>query len=180
MGNIYGLHVGIEGIPFIIKPSKRHGMQELDSVKAIRVNGVDFRLIELRQRAVSVEDVVRYSVSEIAVDEICKTILLKGSDGEMHAALLLGSHRIDFMKVGGVIGKNAEIATFEEVKATTGVEPGAVCPILLRVPLLVDRRVLTKEKVNFGSGHHLYGLEIDPRDLDRLVEYHLVDIAEAH
>ena len=79
----------------------------------------------------------------------------------------------------GVVGKSAEIATFEDVKAATGVEPGAVCPILLRVPLLVDRRVRAKERINFGSGHHLYGLEIDSRDLERLVEYRLVDIAEA-
>ena len=154
-------------------------MLVLDSVRALRDRGVDFRVIELSQRAVSVEDVVRYSVSEIAVDEICKTILLKGSDGAMHAALLLGSHRIDFKKVKSVIGAKVKIATFEEVNATTGVEPGAVCPILLKDPLLVDHIVLTKEKINFGSGHHLYGLEIDPRDLERLVEYRLVDIAEA-
>ena len=84
------------------------------------------------------------------------------------------------MKVRGVIGVNVRIATHEEVKAATGVEPGAVCPILLRVQLLVDRRVLAKERINFGSGHHLYGLEIDPRDLERIVEYREVDITEAH
>ncbi len=154
-------------------------MQRLDSARALQRKGVEFRLIELSQRAVSVEDVVRYSVSEIAVDEICKTILLKDSAGERHAVFLLGSQRIDFGKVKGVIGRSAKIATFEEVKATTGVEPGAICPILLKDPLLVDHIVLTKEKINFGSGHHLYGLEIDPRDLERLVEYRLVDIAEA-
>ena len=72
------------------------------------------------------------------------------------------------------------INTFRHARARTGVEPGAVCPILLKVQLLVDRRVLAKDRINFGSGHHLYGLEIDPRDLGRLVEYRLVDIAEAH
>jgi prolyl-tRNA editing enzyme YbaK/EbsC (Cys-tRNA(Pro) deacylase) len=155
-------------------------MEGLDSVRALRDKGVAFRLIELSQRAVSVEDVVRYSVSEIAVDEICKTILLKAPDGEMHAALLPGSRRVDLKKVRGVVGVSVRIATFEEVKAATGVEPGAVCPILLKAPLLVDRRVLAKDRINFGSGHHLYGLEIDPRDLERVVEYRLADIAEDH
>jgi prolyl-tRNA editing enzyme YbaK/EbsC (Cys-tRNA(Pro) deacylase) len=155
-------------------------MEGLDSVRALRDKGVAFRLIELSQRAVSVEDVVRYSVSEIAVDEICKTILLKDPDGEMHAALLPGSRRVDLKKVRGVVGVSVRIATFEEVKAATGVEPGAVCPILLKAPLLVDRRVLAKDRINFGSGHHLYGLEIDPRDLERVVEYRLADIAEDH
>ena len=153
-------------------------MPELDSVRALRDRGVDFRIIELKQRAVSVEDVVKYSKSEIAVDEICKTILLKDSAGERHAVFLLGGHRIDFGKVKAVIGRSAKIATFEEVKATTGVEPGAICPILLAPPLLVDRRVLTKERINFGSGDHLYGLEIKSRDFEKLVEYHLVDIAK--
>ena len=155
-------------------------MEGLDSVRALRDKGVAFRLIELSQRAVSVEDVVRYSVSEIAVDEICKTILLKDPDGEKHAALLPGSRRVDLKKVRGVVGVSVRIATFDEVKAATGVEPGAVCPILLKAPLLVDRRVLAKDRINFGSGHHLYGLEIDPRDLERVVEYRLADIAEDH
>ena len=154
-------------------------MQELDSARALRRKGVDFRLIELSQRAVSVEDVVRYSVSEIAVDEICKTILLKGSDGEMYATFLLGSHRVDLTKVRDIIGVRARVAKLEEVKAATGIDPGAVCPILLKDPLLVDYRVLGKDRINFGSGHHLYGLEIDSRDLERLVEYRLVDIAKA-
>ena len=154
-------------------------MRELDSVKALRGKGVDFRLIELIQRAVSVEDVVRYSVLEIAVDEICKTILLKGQAGEDYAVLLLGGHRIDFGKIREVIGGRARIANPREVKETTGVEPGAVCPILLDIPVLVDHRVLEKEKINFGSGHHLYGLEIDPRDLEKIVEYRVADITEA-
>lgn len=155
-------------------------MRELESVEALRRKGIGFRLIELSDRAVSVEDVVRYSLSEIAVDEICKTILMKSPDGRTHAALLLGGDRVDLNKVGGVIGGKARIASSEEVKATTGVEPGAVCPIMLKAPLLVDRRVLAKERINFGSGHHLYGLEIDPRDLVKIVEYRLEDIAEAH
>ena len=152
-------------------------MEGLDSARVLQRKGVEFRLIELSQRAVSVEDVVRYSVLEIAVDEICKTILLKDSAGDRHAVFLLGSQRIDFGKVKGVIGRSAKIATSEEVKATTGVEPGAICPILLTLPLLVDHRVLTKERINFGSGDHLYGLEIKSRDLEKVVACRIVDIA---
>ena len=117
--------------PFIQSPLEEYSMLELDSVRTLRDKGVDFRLLELKQRAVSVEDVIKYSISEIDVDEICKTILLKDSAGDRHAVFLLGSHRIDFTKVKAVIGRIAKIATFEEVKAATNVEPGAICPILL-------------------------------------------------
>lgn len=142
------------------------------------MKGVGFRLIELNQRAVSVEEVVRYSVSEIAVDEICKTILLKSSV-ETHAVLLLGDHRVDLKKARWIIGVKVRIATPEEVKTATGVEPGAICPVLIKGTLLIDKEVMAKERINFGSGHHLYGLEIDPNDLKILVDYRVVDIAEA-
>ena len=154
-------------------------MRELESVNVLRAKGVGFRLIELSQRAVSVEDVVRYSVKEIAVDEICKTILLKSFEGETHASLLLGSHRVDLKKVKDVIGARVRIATSEEVKVATGVEPGAVCPVLLKGTILIDEEVMTKKRINFGSGHHLYGLEIDPNDLNKLVDYRMADIAKA-
>lgn len=154
-------------------------MPELESVNALKTKGVGFRLIKLSQRAVSVEEVVRYSISEIAVDEICKTILLKGSDGDTYAVLLLGGDRVNLKKAEGVIGAKVRIASPDEVEAATGVEPGAVCPVLLKGTLLIDGKVMEKDRINFGSGHHLYGLEIDPDDLKRLVDYRVVDVVEA-
>ena len=155
-------------------------MQELESLVVLRNKGIAFRLIELSQRAVSIEDVVRFSISEISVDEICKTILLKSHDGETHAVLLLGSQQVDLKKIQNIIGKKVRVASSEEVKMATGVEPGAVCPILLKGKLLVDREVMAKERINFGSGDHLYGLEIRTRDLGKVVNYQIVDVTRGH
>jgi len=151
---------------------------KLDSVKILEEKGVEYRLIELEDRAISVEDVVRFSRSEIRPEEICKTIIVKDGRGEMYAVLLAGDQRIDPDKAKGVIGGKVRIARFGEVKRATGVEPGAICPLLLEFPLLVDRGVLERERINFGSGDHLFGLEIRSEDLARVVDYTLVDVAE--
>ena len=76
-----------------------------------------------------------------------------------------------------MIGKSS-IASRAEVKEITGVDPGAVCPLLLDVPVFVDRRVLGLEMLNFGSGNHLYGVEIASVDLAKVLDYRLVDIAQ--
>jgi len=147
------------------------------SARLLEDKGVDYRLIELSDRAVTVEDVVRYAKDGVDPDEICKTIILKDREGHMHAVFLRGRDRIDFRKLRSIIGK-ASVAAPDEVEEATGVKPGAVCPLLLDIPLFVDERVFMNEKVNFGSGNHLYGIEIAPRDLANVIDFKVVDAAK--
>lgn len=149
----------------------------LESEKLLKKLNIDYKLIELRDRALTVEDVIKYSNGRLDSDEICKTIILK--DGEkFYAAFLLGKHKIDFKKLENATGIKFSIVKPQEVEQNTGMEPGAVCPILIRMPIFLDNRVLEKRKVNFGSGNHLYGLEIATKDLSRVFNYKTVDMAK--
>ncbi len=138
--------------------------------------GIMYRLIELKDRAISVDDVIEYSKEPINPDEICKTILIKQKK-QYYALFLRGMDKIDFKKLKELIGKSS-IASRTEVKEITGVDPGAVCPLLLDVPVIVDSRVLGLDRLNFGSGNHLYGVELASVDLPRVLDYRLADIAE--
>ena len=150
---------------------------ELASTRLLEEKGVEYRLIELADRAVTVEDVVKYAKDEIDPDEICKTIVLKDRKSRMHAVFLRGRDRIDFGKLRGIMGK-ASVAAPSEVEEATGFKPGAVCPLLRGIPLYVDERVFMNEKVNFSSGSHLYGIEISPRDLAKVMDFKVVDAVE--
>jgi len=136
---------------------------------------VEYRIIELEARAISVDDVIEYSKEPINPDEICKTILVKRKN-QYHGLFLRGADQIDFKKLKTLIGKSS-IASRNEVKKISGVDAGAVCPLLLDVPVIVDKRVLDLEKLNFGSGNHLYGVEIKSGDLSRVLEYSVADFA---
>jgi len=57
----------------------------------------------------------------------------------------------------------------EEVKAVSGVEIGAVCPLLLSMPIIIDKKIFSKEKINFGSGSHLLGIEMRTEDLGKVI-----------
>ncbi len=138
--------------------------------------GVEYRVMELTDRAVSVDDVVRLSKEKINPGEICKTIIVKSKTG-FTALFLRGSDRVSFKKLKGVMGK-ARIASSEDVMEVTEVMPGAVCPLLVPVPVIVDWKLLALERVNFGSGDHLYGVEMKSVDLYRVLDYTVGDFTE--
>jgi prolyl-tRNA editing enzyme YbaK/EbsC (Cys-tRNA(Pro) deacylase) len=149
----------------------------LDSAEILREKGIPYRIIELSEKAISVEDVIEYSKSIINPEEICKTIIVKDKKGDKYGIFLRGSDIIDFKKLKKILGK-ASIASLEEVKESTGVEPGSVCPLTLNTPIIIDERVFSLKKINFGSGNQLYGLELKTSDLEKIINYKIEDIVK--
>jgi len=139
--------------------------------------GVEYRLIRLTGRAVTTQDVVDRAEGELNPAEICKTIIVKDRGGTKHAVLLRGSDRIDFSKLKTALGK-VSVGSREEVVEVTGVEPGAVCPLILGIHVYVDERVMELKRVNFGSGDYMYGIEILTVDLAKALSYTVLDLAK--
>lgn len=146
--------------------------------KLLLEKSIPYRLIELRDRAYTIKDVVKFSKGDIILNEICKTIIAKSDDGHSYALFLYGEDKVDFNKIELIIGEKLHIARHSEVKEYAGVEPGAVCPLLMRIPVIMDSKIVNFNKVNFGSGHHLYGLEILAKDFIRLVNPKIADISQ--
>lgn len=152
---------------------------ELQIEKLLKEKGVEYRLIKLSQNAYTVNDVVKYSEGDVESEEICKTIILKGKKtGKNIAILLRGNDRLNFSEAKKNFVEEMTIANEEQVKEVAGVGPGAVCPLLLNTGLSVDKRVLNLERINCGSGNHLYGLEFRTKDLAKMVDYKIVDLAK--
>jgi len=141
--------------------------------------GIPYRLIKLIQKAYTVSDVVRYSEGDVNPEEICKTIIIKGKkSGKKIGILLRGVDKIDFTKAKKLFGEEITVASPEEVQEVAGVDPGAVCPFLLTVPLFVDGAVLKLPEINCGSGDHLYGLEFETKDLVNALSYEVESFAK--
>jgi len=150
----------------------------LEVERLLSEKGIEYRLVELSDRAMTVADVALYSKGDINVEEICKTVIMSDGEGNRYAFLLIGTDRVDIVKARRLTGKNLRIATAAEVRDSTGVDPGAVCPLTLRIPLIVDTNITILSHVNFGSGHHLYGVEMKTSDLLHTFHNPLADIAE--
>jgi len=136
--------------------------------KFLKREGINFKVINLPAAAVSVEDVIRLSGGQIKEEEIIKTLIGKNKDGEFMAFILRGRDRL---KPGAV----ERLATREEVAKIAGVEVGAVCPILIGITVVIDKKVRQLKRVNMGSGDHLKGLEMDFGDLLKVLPAHRIE-----
>jgi prolyl-tRNA editing enzyme YbaK/EbsC (Cys-tRNA(Pro) deacylase) len=103
---------------------------------------------------------------------------MRDDSGNCYAFLLIGTDRVDSHKAKMLMGRKLSVARPEELHDSTSTDPGAVCPLTLHIPLTIDQRVTALQCINFGSGHHLYGIEMKTQDLLRAISHIVADIAE--
>ena len=123
-------------------------------ISNLKEKSVDFELIELGKTTDQYE--------------IFKTLIVKKTTGEYFAALLPVDRKIDLKKLEKRYASEVNLATHDEVKNITGVEPGAVCPLDLKMPLVIDDSMFRYKKISIGSGDLSYSLAIDPRSVLKL------------
>lgn len=148
-------------------------MAKFDEIeKHLRGKGVKYRIIDLPDTAVSVADVIRLSGGQVKEEEIIKTLIAKGRNGQFTAFVLPGKNRLR----GELIER---LATKEEVLQIAGVDFGAVCPISLGISVVVDKKAAELKRVNMGSGDHLKGLEMNFADLLKVLgDYRIEEISQ--
>ena len=119
----------------------------------------------------SAADVVAAGIDE---GEVVKTLVVRTNDGFV-ALCVRGNDRVDFKKVRRLFGNRSELATVDEVLKVVGVPIGAVCPVLIGIPVVFDRKVVDLKGVHLGSGDLKKGLEIKLSDLLGVVGKYTVD-----
>ncbi len=135
-----------------------------------------YKVIKLDKEAFTVADVVD---AGIKIDEVVKTLIfriyprsnpgLERSQKAFIALVVRGNDRVDFRKVRRLFGSKSELAKPDEVLRVVGVPIGAVCPVLVGIPLYFDRKVLELKNVHMGSGDLVHGLEMRLEDLLKAV-----------
>lgn len=154
--------------------------------KHLRQKRLDFKVIRLDQEAFTVADVVD---AGIKINEVVKTLVIRtyprsspglerSQKAKFIALALRGSDRVDFKKARKLFGSKAELAKPEEVLEVVGVPIGAVCPVLVGIPLYIDVKVMDLDNVHMGSGDLMHGLEMKRKDLLKAIgEYRLEELA---
>lgn len=148
------------------------------ATKILKAKNIPFRLIRLSNKSISSDDVIKNAVDDLNPSEICKTIITKDESGNFYAIILPGTNKIDFSKAQNIIGQKISIVEFDDIEKITGQEPGAITPITLNMPIFVDQKVFQMEKINFGSGDNLFGLEVSTADLEKIFVFQKVDISQ--
>ena len=137
--------------------------------KYLKDRKINHRISDLGGEIFKVEDVIKAGINP---DQILKTLIIRSTvkkglelKDKYFALVLRGKDRVEFKKVRRLFGGKSDLARPEEVKKVAGVPVGAVCPILLDIPIYIDRGAMSLKHVNMGSGDLTCELEMDFSDL---------------
>ena len=90
--------------------------------KILEEKKIPFRLIKLTGAAITVEDVVTFSNGEVMLNEICKTVVVKGrKTGKLFGVFLQGSDKISFTKLKKLTGEEMTMGDLSDVNSAAGV-----------------------------------------------------------
>ena len=167
---------------FLIPKNSMANLAKIE--KYLKDRKINHRISDLGGEIFKVEDVIKAGINP---DQILKTLIISSTIKEglefkdkYFALVLRGKDRIDFKKVRRLFGGKSELAKADEVQKVAGVPVGAVCPILLDIPIYIDRGALSLKHVNMGSGDLTRELEMDFSDLlDAIREYKVIELASA-
>ncbi len=142
--------------------------------KYLNAKKLGHKVIDLGDEIFTVKGVVETGVNE---EEIMKTLIIRGNNNQFVALAVRGKDRVDFKKIRRLFGNKSEFAKPNEVLKVCGVPVGAVCPILLNIPVYFDMKVMDLSHINMGSGDLTKGLEMEFSDLLKAVgKYSIEDL----
>lgn len=125
----------------------------MDADDILDKHGIEYMLIEQDRPTRKCQD----SAEERGVSEteIVKSLIIR-EDGECTHCLLPGDRDLDEEKLDGDI----EMVADAEVEEMTGCEPGTVHPFSSDCRLIIDERLLEREKLSFTAGDPYRGIII--------------------
>lgn len=143
--------------------------------KIVDVGTNIFNAEAIKESGVNPDEVIKTLIIRIPSEQSDQKIERSFKESAFLALVVRGRDRVDFKKVRALYGKKSEFAKPRKVKEIVGVPVGAVCPVLLEVPLVVDRVVLDLEKVHMGSGELNKGLEMNANDFLQVIGTYTVE-----
>lgn len=136
-----------------------------------------YELIEHAGTFAAIEEAAA-AESEPAV--MAKTVLLL-DEGGFRAGVIPASERLDLQKVRKLLGASGHLRLASEEEIERGFpafDPGALPPFssLLRIPAILDTRLLAHDHVLCSGGDHRHTLKLSPREIQRLGEPFVGDV----
>ncbi len=118
---------------------------------------------------------------QVPLERIIKSIVFATQDDSPLVAIVTGDKRVDRGKLSAIAGAKVRIATADATKIFTGFEIGSMPPLGHRYPIatVIDRKVMSFNRVYGGAGTPDALIEIDSRDLAKLTDARVADICES-
>ena len=145
----------------------------------IREKRLDWKIHVFKDKVKTVKQAAK--LLNTTPDNIAKTLILIGR-GKTIAVILRGDTKLSLDKLSRTLEIDEgeiRIAKPSEVEENTGYKVGGVPPAPLppNIRIIIDKRVLDKEKIYAGGGDQYTLLELNPKELTQLPNTTIADVS---
>jgi Cys-tRNA(Pro)/Cys-tRNA(Cys) deacylase len=145
-------------------------MSDTNAVKWLRSQGAAFEVIEYEFTEIGADHAAE-AVGR-ALEEVCKTLIVKASDGSLWAAIVPGDQRFNTRLMAAAIGaRHADLAEQAEAEKVTGYRVGGISPFAMRrkLPTVIEESLLALDRIVVNGGRRGILIDIATDDLVRLL-----------
>jgi len=135
----------------------------MDIEEALKKQGFSFEIIQNEKMIYTAQEGADYFQIDIA--KIAPTLVLYTSVG-FYSVILSGDKRLNFKEVKHILHcHNVRMATKDEIMQVTGFSVGNIPMIGLKLPCIIDKKLLEYDFVYGGLGKECMTLKVDPHAL---------------
>lgn len=135
------------------------------AIEAIEAAGIPFTVVPIGRVASAAEAA---TAAGLPLAALLRTIVVRRGEGDYLLVVAPADRQFDWAPLRAHLGVNRlSLPDAAEAKEVTGFERGTITPFgtRTRLPVLVDRRVMSQPRVAVGSGAHGVQLQLAPGDL---------------
>ncbi len=160
---------------------KDHDIPITTAVRALRSAGVSFipHFYDYIEHGGT-----KHAAESIGVDEhaVIKTLVMEVHEARKKFVIVLmhGDREVSTKQLGRILGvKTVSPASAVDVEKSTGYIPGGVSPFGTRtlLPVYVEETILDFSKIYINGGKRGFLVEIDPKELTRVLHAEPVQVA---
>ncbi|HGG05311.1 MAG TPA: YbaK/EbsC family protein [Aliiroseovarius sp.] len=142
---------------------------------ALEAAGLNIDIIEMSDGTRTAEDAA--AAAGCALDQIVKSMMFQGADGQAVLFLTAGGNQVDIQKASQVAGQALTRADAALVRAQTGFAIGGVAPVghLTPCKAFLDSRLLDFAQVWAAAGTPRHIFAADPKEIQTLSNAQVAD-----
>lgn len=152
-------------------------MSDTNAIKWLRGQGVPFEVLEYEYDRIGAEAAA--AAVGRPLEMVCKTLIVRGDDRRIWAAIVPGNQRFDTRKMATVMGcRSADLADTADAERISGYKVGGVSPFCMKRPLttVVEETLLVLDRVVVNGGRRGVLVELGTEELVRLLEARVADV----
>lgn len=151
-----------------------------NAMRILEANGIEYRELNLDIKEAK-DGVACANMLGVNLESTFKTLVTIGKSGEYYVFVVPVAEKLSLKKAAMAVGeKNVEMIPMKELFKVAGYVHGGCSPIGMKKVFItvIDETAILFDKIIFSGGKIGYFVEVNPKDVEKVIPVKFIDIVE--